>query len=83
MSFHKIMQYPESFTQRLLKDDLHNELKDLFHMTPYKCLQKGFFKKKTKYLTEKIQINFNLNLNSQTQSDNYQEEEFDTTIVLP
>ena len=82
MSFHKIMQYPESFTQRLLKDDLHNELKDLFNMNPYKCLQKGFFKKKTKYLTENIQINFNLNFNSQTQPDNYQEE-FDTTIVLP
>ena len=83
MSFHTIMQYPESFTQKLLKDDLHNELKELFNMTPYKCLQKGFFKKKTKYLTENIQIKFTLNLNSQTQPEIYQDEEFDNTIVLP
>ena len=45
MSFQKIMSHPESFTQKLLKDDLHKELNELSIMTPYKCLQKGFLKK--------------------------------------
>ena len=38
------MSHPKSFTQKLLIEDLHKEVRELSTMTPYKCLQKGFLK---------------------------------------